>query len=216
MEPGQELLAGGQRGAAAPWSISALPEDPNPTPLISFNEALQHFQTCPPGDLRVRTCLQRKLALPQRTSTQTFIRLLRLRGHGELAGGPSDGRFPACRRTSTPPCGGQAWLPSPTSCSDPPGCTESCWRSETWSSPSPSVSVGGRRWLVCSPHFLSPVCVCVCVGQLDNSQAVHLRVLQTIYKRLLGCRLDCPRYGPHWESIGFQGRAPGLPLTSDP
>lgn len=49
------------------------------------------------------------------------------------------------------------------------------------------------------------MCVCVCAGQVDNSQTVHLRVLQTIYKRLLGCRLDCPRYGPHWENIGFQG-----------
>ena len=76
----------------------------------------------------------------------------------------------------------------------------------------------GREALAClqPPLPVTCVCVCVCVGQLDNSQAVHLRVLQTIYKRLLGCRLDCPRYGPHWESIGFQGRAPGLPLTSDP
>lgn len=50
--------------------------------------------------------------------------------------------------------------------------------------------------------------MCVCVGQVDNSQTVHLRVLQTIYKRLLGSRLDCPRYGPHWENIGFQGNRP--------
>lgn len=51
-----------------------------------------------------------------------------------------------------------------------------------------------------------PCCTCVSsVGQMDNSQTVHMRVLQTIYKRLLGSRLDCPRYGSHWENIGFQG-----------
>lgn len=48
--------------------------------------------------------------------------------------------------------------------------------------------------------------VCVCVGHVDNSQAVHMRVLQTIYKRLIGTRLDCPRYGSHWENVGFQGK----------
>lgn len=52
----------------------------------------------------------------------------------------------------------------------------------------------------------SLLCGCVLsVGQMDNSQMVHMRVLQTIYKRLLGSRLDCPRYGSHWENIGFQG-----------
>ncbi len=35
-----------------------------------------------------------------------------------------------------------------------------------------------------------------------------MRVLQTIYKRLIGSRLDCPRYGAHWENIGFQGKTP--------
>ena len=46
----------------------------------------------------------------------------------------------------------------------------------------------------------------VFLGPVDNSQAVHMRVLQTIYKRLIGSRLDCPRYGAHWENIGFQGK----------
>lgn len=47
---------------------------------------------------------------------------------------------------------------------------------------------------------------------LDNSQTVHMRVLQTIYKRLIGSRLDCPRYGTHWENIGFQGTDPATDL----
>lgn len=44
------------------------------------------------------------------------------------------------------------------------------------------------------------------LGHVDNSQIVHMRVLQSIYKKLIGCRLDCPRYGSHWENIGFQGK----------
>lgn len=55
--------------------------------------------------------------------------------------------------------------------------------------------------------FCSHTCVWwVLLGQVDNSQTVHMRVLQTIYKRLIGSRLDCPRYGTHWENIGFQGK----------
>ena len=39
----------------------------------------------------------------------------------------------------------------------------------------------------------------------DNDEHMHNYVLQTIYKRLAGTKLDCPRYGNHWEVIGFQG-----------
>jgi hypothetical protein len=35
---------------------------------------------------------------------------------------------------------------------------------------------------------------------------MHLNVLQTIYKKLTGAKFDCPRFGPHWEQIGFQGK----------
>nr|XP_032808390.1 ELMO domain-containing protein 3 isoform X1 [Petromyzon marinus]XP_032808391.1 ELMO domain-containing protein 3 isoform X1 [Petromyzon marinus] len=47
---------------------------------------------------------------------------------------------------------------------------------------------------------------------LDHSQAVHTRILQTVYRQLTGSRLDCPRFGPHWEEIGFQGSDPGTDL----
>ncbi|MBN3296961.1 ELMD3 protein, partial [Amia calva] len=47
---------------------------------------------------------------------------------------------------------------------------------------------------------------------LDHSQKVHTRVLQTIYKRLTGSRADCPHYGPHWETLGFQGMDPATDL----
>lgn len=32
-----------------------------------------------------------------------------------------------------------------------------------------------------------------------------MRVLQTLYKALTGSDRDCPRYGKHWEEVGFQG-----------
>ena len=38
-----------------------------------------------------------------------------------------------------------------------------------------------------------------------NDEPMHNHVLQTIYKKLTGTKLDCPRYGNHWELIGFQG-----------
>ncbi|XP_041088338.1 ELMO domain-containing protein 3 isoform X2 [Polyodon spathula] len=47
---------------------------------------------------------------------------------------------------------------------------------------------------------------------LDNTQKVHMRVLQTIYKKLTGARFDCPRYGSHWEQVGFQGTDPATDL----
>lgn len=38
-----------------------------------------------------------------------------------------------------------------------------------------------------------------------NEEVIHNLMLQTIYKKLTGTKLDCPRYGNHWELIGFQG-----------
>ncbi|NWX94452.1 ELMD3 protein, partial [Nothoprocta pentlandii] len=42
---------------------------------------------------------------------------------------------------------------------------------------------------------------------LDDSERVHVRILQTIYRRLTRSPLGCPRYGAHWEELGFQGAA---------
>ncbi|RXG61844.1 ELMO domain-containing protein 3 [Armadillidium vulgare] len=39
---------------------------------------------------------------------------------------------------------------------------------------------------------------------LDNNEPLHLQILLTVYKVLTGTRLDCPRYGNHWDHIGFQ------------
>ncbi|NXS70558.1 ELMD3 protein, partial [Pandion haliaetus] len=47
---------------------------------------------------------------------------------------------------------------------------------------------------------------------LDDNERVHMRILQTIYKKLTHSRLGCPRYGTHWEELGFQGADPGTDL----
>lgn len=49
---------------------------------------------------------------------------------------------------------------------------------------------------------------------LDTSQKVHMRVLQTVYKKLTGSRFDCPRFGAHWEHLGFQGLDPATDLRA--
>ena len=37
-------------------------------------------------------------------------------------------------------------------------------------------------------------------------------MLRTIYRQLTSTRVDCPRYGEHWEAIGFQGTDPSTDL----
>ncbi|CAD5123868.1 DgyrCDS12175 [Dimorphilus gyrociliatus] len=53
---------------------------------------------------------------------------------------------------------------------------------------------------------------CMAAYQFDNNCETHIRVLQTIFKLLTGSRFDCPRYGNHWENIGFQGTDPSTDL----
>ncbi|NXF12353.1 ELMD3 protein, partial [Smithornis capensis] len=40
---------------------------------------------------------------------------------------------------------------------------------------------------------------------LDDSERVHMRILQTIHRQLTRSRRGCPRYGTHWQELGFQG-----------
>ncbi|XP_075732454.1 ELMO domain-containing protein 3-like isoform X1 [Rhipicephalus microplus] len=46
----------------------------------------------------------------------------------------------------------------------------------------------------------------------DNDNTLHLEILQTIYRKLTHTVYDCPRYGGHWERIGFQGNDPATDL----
>ena len=47
---------------------------------------------------------------------------------------------------------------------------------------------------------------------LADENPLHFDVLLSLYKLLTGSKLDCPRYGSHWEQIGFQGNDPATDL----
>nr|RLV76503.1 hypothetical protein DV515_00016907 [Chloebia gouldiae] len=79
-----------------------------------------------------------------------------------------------------------SWLPCSAASAGPPGSARSSGRSSSW------------RW----PWH----------SALDDSEWVHMRILQTIYRQLTCSRLGCPRYGAHWEELGFQGADPGTDL----
>lgn len=44
----------------------------------------------------------------------------------------------------------------------------------------------------------------IVTGTFDWNDFVHWRMLQTIYKKLTGAKLDCPQFGSHWQLVGFQ------------
>ena len=46
----------------------------------------------------------------------------------------------------------------------------------------------------------------------NDDNPMHFQVLLTLYKLLTGSKIDCPRYGSHWEQIGFQGNDPATDL----
>lgn len=65
-----------------------------------------------------------------------------------------------------------------------------------------------------SPLYKSNLQVVVHMAQsaFNNDDPTHIQVLQTIYKQLTGDLVDCPRFGAHWEEIGFQGNDPATDL----
>lgn len=124
-------------------SIQPVPvEDLTPSALISFNEALQHFQTADLGDLL--------------RNIQPTVRRTGLAVVTHFLFGP------------------------------------------------PRL----HRELMEERDLVFAIAQC----SLDNTQPVHMRVLQTIYRKLTCAKADCPRYGPHWENIGFQGTDPATDL----
>ena len=48
--------------------------------------------------------------------------------------------------------------------------------------------------------------------KLDDDDETHLRTLHTLYTRLVGVDRAMPRYGKHWEDLGFQGSDPATDL----
>lgn len=53
---------------------------------------------------------------------------------------------------------------------------------------------------------------CIAASSFNNSNSMHTRALQTVYRCLTGSRFDCSRFGSHWEEIGFQGTDPSTDL----
>jgi ELMO domain-containing protein len=53
---------------------------------------------------------------------------------------------------------------------------------------------------------------CMALLQLDYKAVEPERVLQTIYRDMTGDKLSCPRFGSHWEALGFQGKDPATDL----
>ena len=47
---------------------------------------------------------------------------------------------------------------------------------------------------------------------IDNDNESHKNILQTIYRKLTKTKVSHPRFGPHWEEIGFQGTDPATDL----
>ncbi|KAJ7384392.1 ELMO domain-containing protein 3 [Desmophyllum pertusum] len=63
-----------------------------------------------------------------------------------------------------------------------------------------------------SLHLERNLIFALALCMFKNDEPMHNYVLQTIYKKLTGTKLDCPRYGNHWELIGFQGLDPATDL----
>ena len=53
----------------------------------------------------------------------------------------------------------------------------------------------------------------LCGVPLSDTGKLHLEALQTIYQKLMGSSLNCRRYGPHWQDVGFHGVDPGESLN---
>ncbi|NXG39919.1 ELMD3 protein, partial [Dromaius novaehollandiae] len=121
-----------------------LEESAGPVPLISFNEALQYFQT---ADLS--ECRKKIQATVRRRGLAALVRFL-------------------------------------------------------FGPPRLQQQLQGERDLA--------LAIAQCECALDNNEKVHMRILQTVYKKLTCSTLSCPRYGAHWEELGFQGADPGTDL----
>ena len=54
---------------------------------------------------------------------------------------------------------------------------------------------------------------CLSKTPLSDTEPLHIEALQTVYQKLMGSSLNCRRYGPHWQDIGFHSVDPGESLN---
>uniref|UniRef100_A0A8I5TL50 ELMO domain containing 3 n=1 Tax=Pongo abelii TaxID=9601 RepID=A0A8I5TL50_PONAB len=83
---------------------------------------------------------------------------------------------------------------------------------ENWMSHSPDLTFSEKHPVLPRGAIWQRVWVCFGAGGLDSQDPVHGRVLQTIYKKLTGSKFDCALHGDHWEDLGFQGANPATDL----
>ncbi|XP_014783535.1 ELMO domain-containing protein 3 isoform X1 [Octopus bimaculoides] len=55
---------------------------------------------------------------------------------------------------------------------------------------------------------------CLAATTFDNQDQIHLKSLFAVYRNLTGRKMNCSRYGYHWEEIGFQGTDPSTDLRA--
>lgn len=55
---------------------------------------------------------------------------------------------------------------------------------------------------------------CIAATSCNYDHVEHERIFQTIYRKLTGDALQCPRLGSHWQLIGFQGTDPATDIRS--
>lgn len=119
--------------------------------------------------------------------------------------------------------------PSTFSVEHTPGATpkwnQTTSTSDTWTATVENETCSRKRLCFCSCPLYILLRIFVCIadslqnpvkvislmtylffsGPFDNTDTVYLEILQTIYRKLTNSVYDCPRYGNHWEKIGFQG-----------
>lgn len=82
------------------------------------------------------------------------------------------------------------------------------------SSIKPEVETSGLSKLFGPPrvskklHHERNLVFAIALCKYDEHNSLHASALSTIYHRLKGGTSVCPRFGSHWENIGFQGSDP--------
>lgn len=106
------------------------------------------------------------------------------------------GETSGCDPTSAP-------TSSPPPCSD---ATSRCGRFLSWFKP--------RRARLASSQLERERLLLFCLAKtpLDDRDPEHIKLLDTIFRRFTGFAGAVPRFGSHWEALGFQGQDPATDL----
>lgn len=67
----------------------------------------------------------------------------------------------------------------------------------------PATLVPRNTKLSKSLHSEYGIILACAATNLNDSDPIHLLTLQTVYKKLTGNKVNCPRIGGHWQAVGF-------------